>query len=216
MEKWRWQIAQQAEIRWWRWYLRNKPDEDYRRQKKQYWLKLISTYGLEPSTDAYILDAGCGPAGIFMALPNHRIDAVDPLLPAYEKNLRVFDKSHYPNTRFIHNRLEDFKDEQGYDYIYCMNAINHVDNIALSLDNLARCLKPTGKMILTVDVHRHNWLKGIFKVLPGDILHPHQYDADEYRRLLEARNMRIHHTKVLKRSAIFDYRLFVASKVAIS
>jgi 2-polyprenyl-3-methyl-5-hydroxy-6-metoxy-1,4-benzoquinol methylase len=216
MEKWRWQIAQQAEIRWWRWYLRNKPDEHYRKQKKQYWWKLISTYGLEPSRDAHILDAGCGPAGIFMAFPNHHIDAVDPLLPAYEKTLRIFDQSRYPNTRFIHNRLEDYVQENRYDYIYCMNAINHVDDIELSLNNLTRCLKPSGKMILTVDVHRYNWLKGVFRLLPGDILHPQQHDADEYHHLLEARNMRIHQTKVLKRSTIFDYRLYVVSKVAIS
>ena len=89
----RWKIAQAAEIRWWQRYLKNKDTGDYATWKKAYWTKLLSEIGLSallnPNTAAQkILDAGCGPAGIFMVLtPQHQLTALDPLLNDYEKKL---------------------------------------------------------------------------------------------------------------------------------
>ena len=129
----RWKIAQAAEIRWWQRYLKNKNTSDYATWKKAYWTKLLSEIGLSallnPNTAAQkILDAGCGPAGIFMVLtPQHQVTALDPLLNDYEKKLAHFKQIFYPDVTFVSKSLESFDAEkQNFDTVFCLNAINHV------------------------------------------------------------------------------------------
>ena len=216
MDKWRWKIAQLAEINWWRWYLRDKPNLGYRQQKQQYWQQLISRFDLMPEPGARVLDAGCGPAGIFMVLSDYRVDALDPLLGQYEANLDAFDPSLYPNTQFLRSKLEDFDAAACYDVVFCMNAINHVDDLERSMDKLIDSLKPGGKLVMSVDVHRKPLLQRLFHLIPGDVLHPQQYDEAAYELLLQRRNMHIQSGALLKRAYIFDYRLLIAYKAAIS
>ena len=77
----RWKIAQAAEIRWWQNYLKNKSTTEYADWKTQYWENLLEETGLTFLNESdkenpnkvenlRILDAGCGPAGIFMIFKN--------------------------------------------------------------------------------------------------------------------------------------------------
>lgn len=119
----RWKIAQAAEIRWWQRYLKNKPTTDYADWKTDYWQKLLTEMGLSAlnieernpdllGTEGWgntsILDAGCGPAGIFMIFKKQKVDALDPLLDQYEASLPHFKKSLYPNVQFFSQPLESF------------------------------------------------------------------------------------------------------------
>jgi 2-polyprenyl-6-hydroxyphenyl methylase/3-demethylubiquinone-9 3-methyltransferase len=83
--KLRWQIAQAAEIRWWKSYLKKKDTTAYRTWKTAYWKQLLSELHEQPSPDTRCLDAGCGPAGIFLALEQQRVYAIDPLLDQYQQ-----------------------------------------------------------------------------------------------------------------------------------
>ena len=208
----RWKIAQAMELRWWKNYLKRKPVGDYLALKKLYWDRVLNQLSVEVRKHAIILDAGCGPAGIFMVLDNQQVVAVDPLINEYESTLPHFDRAIYPNVHFFNNPLEAFEPEQKYDYIFCLNAINHVANIHKSLDNLFSWLAPGGKLILSTDAHKHSWLKPVFKVLPGDILHPHQYDLQEYRDMLLQRGAKIEKEVCLKKGNIFDYWIWVMEK----
>ncbi len=207
--KLRWKIAQAAELRWWKNYLKRRPADDYLTAKKKYWIRVMEQLGVFPEQDQTILDAGCGPAGIFIIFDTQKVVAIDPLLEQYAKQLPHFNPDDYPPVNFIQDTLEHFSADEKFDYIFCLNAINHVANIDLSLDNLFSLLAPGGKLIISSDAHRHNWLKPIFKLIPGDILHPHQYDLIEYREMLLARGGKIEKEICLKKGGIFDYWAWV-------
>lgn len=212
----RWKIAQAAEIRWWQRYLKNKPTTDYAAWKTDYWQKLLAEIGLaELNTEGgknTILDAGCGPAGIFMIFKDQKVDALDPLLDGYEASLPHFKKSFYPNVQFHSQPLESFDKKEAYDAVFCLNAINHVADLARCFDVLVTAAKKGGKLIVSIDAHNHQLLKHIFQALPGDVLHPHQYDLTEYQAMLTSRGCTIDNLILKKPEFIFNYYVLVATK----
>jgi 2-polyprenyl-6-hydroxyphenyl methylase/3-demethylubiquinone-9 3-methyltransferase len=212
----RWKIAQFFEQFWWKRYLRNKPKQQYLQWKQAYWQQFIQPVNkyipeLFSEEKLQVLDAGCGPAGIFMILQQHHVTAIDPLLHEYER-LPHFSKSNYAEVNFVPVALEDFIAEKMFDVVFCLNAINHVNNIQLSVNNLYNIIKPGGYMVLSVDAHRNSFLKRIFQFVPGDILHPHQFSLNDYMQLLPEEQWTITHTETIKRESIFDYVLIVARK----
>ncbi len=207
-------MAQAAEIRWWRRYLRAKPVGEYLGWKRGYWLDLLATLGLSPKPGARVLDAGCGPAGIFTALPACAVTAVDPLLSAYE-GLAHFRRGDYAQVTWIEAPLESFRPEQAYAYVFCLNVINHVQDIEGVMRVLAKSVEAGGVVVVSVDAHRRAWLKPLFRAVPGDILHPHQYDLSEYIALLEAAGLRAISRHLHRREPLFDYWVLTCTKANV-
>lgn len=209
----KWRIAQTLEYQWWQNYLRKRESNAYLQWKLAYWQdilkKLQPCLGHPENLD--ILDAGCGPAGIFMALPANRVDALDPLLDKY-KAFPHFRPEQYPFVRFRHLPIEALEEKGKYDLVFCMNAINHVNDIRCCYDKLSASLKPGGLIVVSTDAHRSRLLKKIFQWLPGDLLHPVQLDIREYNNFLLQRNFSILATILIKREKIFDYYITVAQK----
>ena len=201
----KWRIAQTFEIRWWRHYLKDKPESDYRSWKQNYWEQFLSTNKISFSGKEQILDIGCGPAGIYMVLNNHVVDAVDPLLGKYSINLDHFNPSDYQHVRFHQIPFEDFELTQKYDKVFCLNAINHVADLEKCFDKLATALKPGGQFIVSIDAHNFQFSKFLFRLIPGDILHPHQYDLKDYEQMLEKRGCKIEYAILYKEALIFNY-----------
>lgn len=211
----RWKLAQFFEIRWWHHYLRNKDVSTYLDWKKAYWRDFLKHAGMEVPLGACVLDAGCGPAGIFMVLDGRQVEALDPLLGQYERELAHFKRTDYPNVRFVESPLESFEPPKLYDWVFCLNAINHVADLKRCFDRLAALTAPGGTIAISVDAHNYPWLKHLFRAIPGDVLHPHQYDLKEYESLLDNKECRIVRTLCLKKEMIFGYYLLVAQKSGI-
>jgi 2-polyprenyl-3-methyl-5-hydroxy-6-metoxy-1,4-benzoquinol methylase len=212
----RWKLAQAAEIRWWQGYLKNKPTTDYAVWKTKYWQDLLKEIGLDAkiTEGSRILDAGCGPAGIFMIFKNQKLDALDPLLDEYEAKLPHFRRENYPNVQFFSQPLESFSDKKSvYDTVFCLNAINHVADLQRAFDVLVDATKSGGTLVVSIDAHNYSFLKTIFQALPGDILHPHQFDLAEYSNMLTSRGCRIERTLLKKSEFIFNYYVLVATKI---
>ena len=210
----RWKIAQAAEIRWWQSYLKKKPKADYISWKKNYWSQLLEDCGLDFSNkNEKVLDAGCGPAGMFMVLPNQDVDAMDPLLSDYEKKIDHFSKTDYPNVNFFNSPLESFSPSEKYDSVFCLNAINHVADLDLCFDKLVDFTKKEGTLIVSIDAHNYSFFKKIFRTLPGDILHPHQFDLEEYKQMLTKRGCTIERTILYNKEFFFNYFILVCKKV---
>jgi 2-polyprenyl-3-methyl-5-hydroxy-6-metoxy-1,4-benzoquinol methylase len=209
--KWRWNAAQFAERKWWQNYLKDKNVDEYLAWKKKYWQGLLDLclkhFKIKPEDT--VLDAGCGPAGMFMLFPFHQTVAFDPLLNTYESDLPHFKKSMYPMVRFLQTGLEEFNLHERFDIIFCMNAINHVHDIQLSYDRLMAHATPGGYVIITIDAHNHSFFKHLFRLVPGDILHPHQYDLDEYKKLMTDRGCDIIATEHLKHEFFFDHYMLI-------
>ncbi len=209
----KWRIAQSLELKWWKKYLSDKNINEYLVWKAGYWDEMLFSIEkyIELPEHHDILDAGCGPAGIFIALKRNSVVAVDPLLDEYVAN-GLLDTSHFPWTTFVTNSLENIEYTDKFDYIFCLNAINHVNDLEKCYDNLVRALKPGGTLIISTDAHRHGWLKKIFQWLPGDMLHPVQLDIREYNEHLTKRGLSITQTILYKKEPIFDYYITLAKK----
>ncbi len=210
--KLRWKIAQAAEIRWWQNYLKKKTKGEYLAWKKDYWTKFLADTGIEIGKDDTILDSGCGPAGIFIIFDENKVDALDPLLEQYEEKLEHFNSSDYPNVNFINAPFEKFEMKQPYDKVFCLNAINHVSDLELCFDVLAASVRRGGTLICSIDAHNYSFFKHIFRALPGDILHPHQYDLEEYQKMLTDRGFTIEKSILADKQFFFDYYVLVAKK----
>lgn len=210
---WKWKLAQKLELIWWQRYLRNKDTVAYLDWKKRYWQDLLVKISplLPLPGNQQILDAGCGPAGVFLALEGNQVDGMDSLLDKYEQ-LPHFQPQSVPWTRFQALPMEDLNETEKYDVIFCINAINHVRNLPLCYDKLVKALKPDGYLVISTDAHRYGFLKKLFQLLPGDMLHPVQLDIREYESFLTERKMHILKSLLNKREPIFDYYITVSQK----
>lgn len=208
----RWKLAQFFEIYWWKNYLKKKQTDEYLEKKKIYWEKIRYLCGdaLVIEKDQRIADLGCGPSGIYTVLTEQSLTAVDPLLDHYEKHLAVFRKSNYQNVDFITSSIENFTTPLRFDMVFCMNAINHVDDIQQSIHKISEITKPGGTLVMSIDSHRFTFLKNIFTWLPGDILHPHQYDIHEYENMLQKNNFKVLKKIKLKNDLIFTHYMIIA------
>ena len=209
----RWKIAQWFEQRWWKRYLADKNPQDYLDWKKSYWKSLIAKLDLEHPNAKTILDAGCGPAGIFIHLEGNQVTATDPLIDGYENHLHHFNKSNYPWADFYKQTLEEINFKESFDLVYCLNVINHVKDIDRSYDNLFSAIKPGRSLILSIDSHNYTLPKLLFRLLPLDILHPHQYKLKEYERHLTERGLKILRSIKIKSGFLFDYYAIVSEKL---
>lgn len=210
----RWRVAQTFEARWWKKYLHHKDVATYLKWKKSYWentLNLINrSVGLKPGDE--VLDAGCGPAGIFISLPECKVTACDPLLDTYHDTLPHFKKEMYPEVDFVTETIENFKSPKQFDVIFCMNAINHVSELDKAFLKLYDQSKPGGRIVVSIDAHNWQILKHIFRMQPGDILHPHQYDLAEYEGMLTSLGCTILQTELIKKEFLFNHYILVAQK----
>lgn len=210
----KWKLAQFFELKWWHFYFKGKEKTAYLNWKKGYWKRVFEQIENSVSIQltASILELGCGPAGCFIYFTQNKIIAVDPLIQSYQKSLTFFDPSEYPNTQFISLSIEDVSIEQQFDVILCFNAINHVNDIELSLEKIHSWVKPQGKVFLSVDAHNYANLKAIFKAIPGDILHPHQYTLQEYKQLCSNAGFICAESILLKKEMIFSHYLLLLNK----
>lgn len=206
-----WQLAQWAELRWWKRYLKNREPHAYLDWKMAYWHSFLAASGLELSAGARVLDAGCGPAGIFTTLPACRVDALDPLIPGYA-NLPHFRPENYPWTRFLPQTLESFSGEEQYDMAFCLNALNHMRDIPRCVEILYRALKPGGHLLVSVDVHKWQVMKWLFRMAPFDVLHPFQEGPSGYERLFTEAGFVVKSERRHQKGLLFDYRVWNLQK----
>ncbi len=210
----KWKLAQRLEKKWWQNYLRKKSPSDYLKWKAEYWLNLLGKCKtILPINDQLkALDAGCGPAGIFMILANCEVTAVDPLLADYQWDLSHFDPAAYPWVDFLSVAFEDYNTEEQFDLVFSMNAINHFSDLQFSVRKLCEVLKKEGYLIVTIDAHNHQWAKRALRLMPLDALHPHQYDDLEYIAMFEKNGCTLLEHLRYQQAYLFDHHLFIFQK----
>ena len=94
-----------------------------------------------------------------------------------------------------------------------MNAINHVHDIEKGFEKLNEVCAENGTIVFSIDAHNFSFFKYLFRLIPGDILHPHQYDLEEYKQFLEKQKMKIVKTEWLKKEFFFNHYLMVVRNV---
>jgi 2-polyprenyl-6-hydroxyphenyl methylase/3-demethylubiquinone-9 3-methyltransferase len=211
--RFKWKAAQYFEALWWRGYLRRKDLLAYKIWKQNYWHGFLKILAKDVSLDSKgeYLDLGCGPAGVFMALPG-RVTAIDPLVEKYRQDFPLFFNGLPGEVSFYGVKAEDFESEKPYDIVFCLNVINHVDDIAKAMQNLQHLCKSGGLLVISVDEHRWKTLHRVFRRLPLDILHPYQLCREEFQSMLIFNGFETKCTIVMKEGWIFRYRVWVATK----
>jgi len=217
----RWNIAQSFERLWWQNYLSGTDKHRYLSWKKNYWEDVLQQVfewtGHEHAADfknrsLQVLDAGCGPSGIFLNLPQHQVDALDPLMHQYLQEHQLIERQDYPNVGFMRGKLEDFSRKAAYDYVFCMNCINHVNDIGMCLENMFAALKDKGFLVITVDAHKYSIVNRVLSAIPADVLHPYQLSVDDYTHLLEDKFKTSAAKKLIKAGLLFDHYLIMVQK----
>lgn len=210
----RWNIAQYFEKRWWRRYLSRKKPHDYITWKKAYWLDFLKKLNLEIPKGDSVLDIGTGPAGIQMVLHECSVYAIDPLIGDYLQ-LEHFKPEMYPWTHFEVSGIESFNAPFRFQNIFCLNVINHVHDIQLAHEKIYNSLQNDGLLVLSIDCHRYRLLMWLLKMIPLDILHPHQYSLRGYETLLHNAGIKVEKQVVLKKGWIFDYWVLIGRKTKL-
>lgn len=214
MKKIRWAVAQFFEKFWWNNYLKQKKPSEYLSWKKNYWINFIEEIEFNfKKKDSKNLDIGCGPAGTFIISEqtNTKWLALDPLVENY-KTLAIFNTKNYPNVAFVNSSFEAFETDQRFDNIFCINAINHFITLKENFEKLNTLLRSDGTLILSTDAHNYSLLKWILYTLPLDILHPHQYTALEYEKMMTQSGFEIVSKTLKKKEFIFSYYIYSLQK----
>ncbi len=100
-----------------------------------------------------ILDIGSGPLPSALAYSNCEIYCLDPLMPLYMEAgfpIHIYDQ----RLKFVFGFSEHMPFEDDYfDAIISVNAIDHVDDFKLTVNEIKRVLKPGGKLRFHIHYH---------------------------------------------------------------
>lgn len=96
-----------------------------------------------------VLDVGCGPRGSLDWADEARSRVgIDPLADRYRKlNTRL-------KMELVQGAAEQMPfEDASFDLVCCFNALDHVDDLQDSLDEICRVLRPGGRFLLITDIH---------------------------------------------------------------
>ena len=115
-----------------------------------------------------VVDVGCGTGRELMKLvsrhPDVQFVGVEPA--ANMRKLAASRAAGYPNARILDGRFESLPLEtHSVDYLYSILAFHWTSDLATSVAELARVLRPAGEMDLTF-IGRHNGREFIQKTTP--------------------------------------------------
>jgi len=155
--------AQEYEIKY---TIKYKWREEWKKLYREYLRTFLEISNSFP--ESVVVDVGCGPVGIITVLEAKEKIGIDPLIDEYKKR---FDME--PDVRYINAKGEEIPLQDGYaDVVFCVNTLNHVQNPDKVLSEIARILKPKGRLYF--DVH-DNLLS---------IGHPHLFTMESMYLLL--------------------------------
>jgi 2-polyprenyl-6-hydroxyphenyl methylase/3-demethylubiquinone-9 3-methyltransferase len=80
------------------------------------------------------------------------------------------------------------------------------------MDRLVHSVRHGARIYMSIDAHRFRPMKLLFRLLPFDVLHPHQYDVDEYERMLISRGCDIERRVRVRTHPLFHYMLIIARR----
>jgi ubiquinone/menaquinone biosynthesis C-methylase UbiE len=100
-----------------------------------------------------ILDLGAGPMPSALCFNNCLVYCLDPL---YHKYLEAgFPLHYYDNARFIHGFSEEIPVEDFFfDAVISVNALDHVDDLDKTAQEIRRVLKKGGKLAMHLHYHK--------------------------------------------------------------
>ncbi len=143
----RWNAAQLKEDAFWK--RTGVLDSEMRRVLSRY-VPVIEevSKGLDPNCN--ILDVGCGPTCVGQFFTVGTKTYIDPLMDSYLKTY----SERLPEGEKICGVAEDIpKEDESFDVVICINALDHMDNPVKALSEMHRVLKKEGMFLLGIFLH---------------------------------------------------------------
>jgi SAM-dependent methyltransferase len=123
-------------------------DLDSRFPEHPLWHRYERAFRWTPEGLDSLLDAGCawGYGTRFFRAKARNVTGLDPSGEGV-----AIARTRYPDITFVEGSIDDTSFEpESFDAILCLDVLEHVPNEHGSLDEIARLLKPGGRLILTV------------------------------------------------------------------
>ncbi len=134
----------------------------------------------KPTHESCIIDVGCGLATGLMFFPG-TLTACDPLIDHYlELTPDVFN--HFHSAPYSGENLE--YSASTFDLALCTNVLDHVSDPGVVIDEMHRVLKPSGHLVLSVEI----WPQENHNRNPA---HPWGFTANQVRGVLAGRFERV-------------------------
>jgi SAM-dependent methyltransferase len=100
-----------------------------------------------------VLDIGSGPMPSATCFEDIDLYCLDPLLSVYVQ--MGFPLHYFTDVRFVQSCSEDMPfDDNFFDAVISVNAIDHVDDFAATAKEIRRVLKPGGRLRMHIHYHR--------------------------------------------------------------
>lgn len=128
----------ELEFNWWKNYY--KEQADFKAIRKQDWEDRSSFLrGIKEETGLG-LDYGCGLLSM-LEFSGLKFDAIDPLADKYREIMPLGD-NYYTDT------------DRKYDWIWCINVLDHTENPQELIDDIKNKLKPGGRLYFEVNLDK--------------------------------------------------------------
>jgi len=177
------QARNQEEVNWWKHFIFKHFSPDRETSEKLFLerFRIECTkrwdYICEPlSIDTYqyreaaLLDIGNGPCGILNFIPGNIKVGIDPNNKMYRENEILYNVEE--GVRYITCPAEKLPlPGEYFDFISCVNVLDHVSDPQIVLDEIIRVLKPGGVFFLSVDTRKEE---------ETSLVHPHAFDGDKF------------------------------------
>ncbi len=203
--------ALEKELRFWQ-----KPDilaaQKFRTERYVPLLKEMIARRGEPVIR--LIDVGCGPSCLGQHITAEERWFLDPLLEKYKP---LFGDA-IPAGHHLSKKLEDAAlDENYFELVLCLNALDHVRDPWLVLRQIHRILKPGGLFILTLYT-RHPLLAFLRNLqeyfhLSTDAAHPYTFTKRKMESDLNDAGLAIQTTKMIEKDRDRVEWFWVATKI---
>lgn len=117
-----------------------------------------------------VLDVGCG-SGVLSHLLSQKgckVTGVD-----IDKNRVNFCKKEYPYITFLQEDILKLNLKERFDYVVCLDTLEHLNNIEIAVKNLKKHMKINGSLIVGVPTRIYLTLEPIFNFIKK-LKHPNE------------------------------------------
>jgi len=176
MHKLTWQDIQKLELQ----YHHRKNRDHMLDFKSRYWISLLEKIypHVSISENTRILEVGCGPCGVVMAIDKGNLVGLDPLMDEY---LAHFDFLRDAKPNWVTGTAEEMDFREPFDIVISINSLDHMYDPNQAARKMNECLIPGGHLILSLNCHNwyffYKYYRRFYRCI--DRYHPHHFRAKD-------------------------------------
>lgn len=163
-------------------------------------LNIIGEY-LQPK--AKVLDVGCGtgPISLYLASQGNSVTGIDVSQNAINVAQASADVLKLKNVSFLNLSFpEDSLAQQQFDFITCIEVLDHIPNDRTTIERIFSLLSPNGVLVLSVSsrnspIHRLRMFLKKQDSCDKRVGHLRRYNVDQITKLVRSANLSIIKTK---------------------